>query len=254
MLNENWGLKPVLFHIGGFPVESYPVFVFLALVLAVLIYIYQLKTDKIKSKNALYIAIFAIVGGIIGSKIPIIIVYWKQINSDPKSLDLIMSGRTIVGGLIGGAVSTFAAKKILKINERLGNQIAIPVAAAMAIGRIGCVLRGCCYGKPTFLPWGINFGDHIQRHPTQIYEIVFDLGLMLFLIRKKGKGVKPGELFRIFLNCYLSFRFLLEFIRVEKVAFLGLTNFQLLCVVSLIYINRQLIFSLFVRKGVQEYE
>ena len=250
MINENWGLKPILFYIGGFPVEAYPVLVFLALVMAVIIYLIQLKIDKIHSSNALYIAIFAIVGGVIGSKIPIIIMYWKQLNIDASSINILLSGRTIVGGLIGGAAGTFFAKKVFKIRERLGNQIAIPVAVGMAVGRIGCLLRGCCYGKPTELPWGIDFGDHIARHPTQIYEILFDILLVVYLIWRKAKGVKPGELFKIFLNCYMSFRLLLEFIRVEQVVFAGLTEFQLLCIVSLIFINRRFILQIFKRKEV----
>lgn len=241
MINETWGLKPILFYIGRFPVESYPVFLFIALVTGIIVYMIQLKLDRITKSNALYIAIFAIIFGTIGSKLPIIIMYWNQINSDPNSLDILMSGRTIVGGLIGGAAGTFLAKKIFKIKERLGNQIAIPVAAGMAVGRLGCLMRGCCYGKPTGLPWGIDFGDHIMRHPTQIYEMIFNVALVFVLAWKKTRGVKPGELFRIFLNCYMSFRFLLEFIRVEKISFIGLTDFQLLCVVSLFYINRHVI-------------
>lgn len=252
MLNENWGLRPVLFYIKDFPVEAYPVFVFLALLIGILVYVLQLKKDNIHNSNALYIAIFAIIGGTIGSKLPLVVIYWNELVSDPGSLNILLSGRTIVGGLIGGAAGTFLAKKIFGIKERLGNQIAIPVAAAMAAGRVACLLRGCCYGRPTDLPWGINFGDNIRRHPTQIYEILFDLALVFLLGIIKKKGVRPGELFRIFLNCYLSFRFLLEFIRVEKIAFAGLTDFQLLCLISLVYINRKLILGFIKRKGVYE--
>lgn len=248
MIDQNWGLMPVLFYIGRFPVEAYPVLLFLALVVGLLIYIAQLKGNNIKSPNALYIAIFAIVGGTIGAKIPIIFMNWNQLNSNPDSINILLSGRTIVGGLIGGTAGTFIAKKIFGIKERLGNQIAIPVAAGMAVGRLGCLLRGCCYGQPTNLPWGMDFGDHLMRHPTQLYEMIFDILLVIFLVWKKTKDIKPGELFGIFLNCYLSFRFLLEFIRVEKVSAIGLTDFQLLCVISIVYINRKLVLNLVKRK------
>lgn len=250
MTNESWGLMPVLFQIGGYAVESYSFFMFLALLTGFIAYWIQLRIDKVQKSNALYIAIFAIVGGTIGSKLPMIFIYWDQINANPEDLTLLLSGRTIVGGLLGGAVGTLLAKRIFKIKERLGNQIAIPVALGMAVGRIGCLLRGCCYGQATNLPWGIDLGDHIHRHPTQIYEIVFDVALVFFLIWKKSKGVKPGELFKWFMNCYLSFRFLLEFIRVEKIAFMGLTDFQWLCVVSLVYINRAFLLKWKKRKDV----
>ncbi|MDF2890607.1 MAG: prolipoprotein diacylglyceryl transferase [Clostridia bacterium] len=254
MLDETWGLKPVLFYIGKYPVEAYPVFLLIAIATGIGVYVWQLKKDGIRSSNALYIAIFAIFGGTIGAKLPLIFIYWNELNSNPDSLNILLSGRTIVGGLIGGAAGTFLAKKMFGIKDRLGNQLAIPVAVAMAVGRIGCLLRGCCYGQPTALPWGVDFGDHIFRHPTQVYEIIFDLSLVCFLIWKKKKELKPGELFRTFLNSYLSFRFLLEFIRVEKISSLGLTDFQLLCVISLIYINRKEIFNLILGKKGKRYE
>lgn len=250
MTNADWGLMPILFEIGGYPVEAYPVFMFLALVTGFIAYWIQLRLDKVQKSNAIYIAIFAIVGGTIGSKLPMIFIYWNQINANPEDLNLLISGRTIVGGLLGGAVGTLLAKRIFKIKERLGNQIAIPVALGMAVGRIGCLLRGCCYGQATSLPWGIDLGDHIHRHPTQIYEMIFDMALVVLLIGIKAKGVKPGELFKWFMNCYLSFRFLLEFIRVEKIAFMGLTDFQWLCVVSLVYINRTFLLKWKIRKEV----
>jgi len=250
IINTSWGLKPVLFYLRGFPVEAYPVFVSLALLSGIFVYIIELRRDHIESANAFYIAMFAILGGVIGSKLPIILIYWQELNSSPHPFAVLLSGRTIVGGLIGGAAGTFLAKKLFKIKERLGNQIAIPVTVGMAVGRVGCLLRGCCYGKATSLPWGIDLGDHVARHPSQLYEILFDILLAFYLAWRKKQGVEPGELFKIFLNGYLSFRFFLEFIRVEKIAFIGLTDFQVLCVISLIYINRNLGSKLFDRKKV----
>jgi len=231
-------------------VEAYPVFVLLALLSGILVYLIELRRDRIQSANAFYIAMFAIVGGIIGSKLPIILIYWQELNSSPNHLNVLLSGRTIVGGLIGGTLGTFLAKKLFNIKERLGNQIAIPVAFGMAVGRVGCLLKGCCYGQATSLPWGIDLGDHILRHPTQLYEMFFDILLAFYLAWRKKHGVEPGELFKIFLNGYLSFRFLLEFIRVGKISYIGLTDFQVLCVISLVYINRNLGSKLFDRKKV----
>lgn len=252
MTLKPWGVMPVLFEIGGHPVEAYPVFMFLALLTGFLVYLVQLRLDNIRKSNAIYIALFAIVGGTLGAKLPILIINWQLINEHPSSLVILLSGRTIVGGLLGGAVGTYIAKKLFHIKERLGNQIAIPVVLGMAVGRIGCLLKGCCYGQPTHLPWGIDFGDHILRHPTQIYEMLFDIALAYFLIERKKRGVLPGSLFKIFMNSYMSFRFVLEMIRVEKVSFLGLTDFQWLCIISLIYINRQTLMGFLKREKVEE--
>jgi len=252
--NESWGLKPVLFKIGDFPIESYPVILFLALLTGIGIYVWQLKRDGIKSSNAFYIALFGIVGGTIGAKLPLIFMYWEEISSSANTLNAVLQGRTIIGGLIGGSISVLIAKRIFNIKVRMGNQLAIPILVAMAIGRVGCLLRGCCYGIQTQLPWGIDFGDHILRHPTQIYEIIFDVAMVIYLSLRKRKGVKPGQLYSIFLNGYLSFRFILEFIRVEKVSFIFLTDFQILCIVGLLFINRKYLLSIFIRKEGMEHE
>lgn len=238
MINGNWGIKPVLFQIGDIQITSYSVFMVLALLGGFLVYTYYLKKEKIKGSNAIYIALFSLTFGTIGSKIPIILLSYQKINS-VTSLEIFLSGRTIIGGLIGGFLGTIFAKRIFNIKEKMGNQLAIPVAVGMAIGRIGCFLTGCCYGIETTLPWGVNFGDGILRHPTQIYEIIFDVFLVLYLVKRKKGDIKPGQLFKIFLTYYMAFRFILEFIRTEKIVFLGLTSFQLLCLITLIYINKE---------------
>lgn len=240
VVNDTFGIKPILFEIGKLKVTSYSFFMVLALLSGFLVYVYFLKKDNIKSSNSIYIVIFSLTFGTIGAKIPMIFIYWNEIIRD-NSINLLLSGRTIVGGLIGGFIGTILAKRLFNIKEKMGNQLAIPVAVGMAVGRIGCFFTGCCHGIETSLPWGVNFGDGVLRHPTQIYEIIFDLLLVCYLVYRKKEGVKPGQLFKVFLTCYMSFRFVLEFIRTEKVIVWGLTSFQLLCVVTLLYINREYI-------------
>ena len=98
----------------------------------------------------------------------------------------------------------------------------------MAVGRVGCFLRGCCCGQPTRLPWGVDFGDGIRRHPTELYEVMFDLLWFAFTLR--GAKGDRGELFDGFMVSYFTFRFFLEFIRTEGVLAWGLTPFQMVCV------------------------
>lgn len=228
--------------------------ILLALVTGIWLYRLQLWQDHIRGWDAFYIAVFALTGGILGAKLPIIIMHWQELNTTPAALVSVLSGRTIIGGLIGGFAATWGGKKLFGIKDRLGNQIAIPVAAGMAVGRIGCLLRGCCYGEATTLPWGVDFGDHVLRHPTQAYEIVFDVMLVLYLVWRKRQGVQAGELFKVLLNSYLSFRLVLEFIRVEPVMWWGLTGFQWLCLVSLLYINRDYIKERLIPKRSEAYE
>jgi phosphatidylglycerol:prolipoprotein diacylglycerol transferase len=229
--NLEWGIKPILFHIGSFPIPSYSFFVGLAVIIGILFYWLEARKQKQLSENTLYILIGALIGGVIGAKLLVIIAYWSQLN-----LDIILTGKSIVGGLIGGTIGVMITKKILNIeSQRKGNLFAPAIAIGVAIGRIGCFLRGCCFGKETTLPWGVNFGDGILRHPTQIYESIFMLGFFFYLLHAKTKNPKPGHLFNILIIGYFTFRFLIEFIRVEPIAFLGLTWFQILSLVAIIY-------------------
>ena len=240
-----WGIRPILFMLGEVRVGAYQFFVSLALIVGLALYFYEIKKEKRDNMKGLYLVIFAVLGGAIGAKIPLVFMYWDKIVAEPNRYNLLLSGRTIIGGLLGGFFGAFMARKIFRIKERMGNQIAIPLVIGMAIGRVGCFFTGCCYGVATGLSIGVDFGDHILRHPTQLYELIFDLGLALFLIWKKRRNPMPGDLFRIFMNAYLSFRFFLEFIRVELRSPIGLTDFQLICIVSLLFINRKKIKLIF---------
>ena len=120
-----------------------------------------------------------------------------------------------------------AMRHRLGITEKSGNLFAPAIALALTIGRLGCLLGGCCYGVPTGLPWGVDFGDGITRHPTQLYESVFALALCVFLLAVRRRFNEPGRLFGIFMLAYFSFRFLIEFLRAGDVTAIGLTAAQL---------------------------
>lgn len=234
-----WGLRPVLTFIAGQPVPSYSFFVLLGLVAALALYRYNTRGRSV-GNNALYIALGAVVGGIIGSKVPAWIGSWQLIASNPLDPGVWLSGRTIVGGIVGGVLGVYLVKRRLGIRERLGNYLVPSLAVGILFGRIGCLLAGCCYGTPTSLPWGIDFGDHIARNPTQLYEVLLMLGILVYSQVKKDE-YEPGELFRRFMIVYFGWRFIVEFVRVNPVATMGLTYYQiasLLVVLSYLFKNR----------------
>src|SRR4029450_6126480 len=77
-------------------------------------------------------------------------------------------------------------KLVLHIHVKTGDTFALPLALALAVGRFGCFFNGCCFGQPSNLPWAVDFGDGIRRHPTQLYEVLFHLtmaGVLIFLMR-----------------------------------------------------------------------
>jgi phosphatidylglycerol:prolipoprotein diacylglycerol transferase len=228
----NWGLRPIIFSSGGYTLTSYSLFVALGLVAAVLVYYLNTRSREVGS-DGLYIALAAAVGGIIGAKLPIWIANLGQIVADPQ-LQLLLSGRTIVGGLIGGALGVYVTKRQLNIRRKLGNYLVPSLCIGIFFGRIGCLLTGCCYGVPTGLPWGVNFGDGIPRHPTQLYEALFMLGFFAYAQVMKDR-YEPGDLFKRFMVLYFGWRFFAEFIRVNPVWAFGLTYYQVAALLVVIF-------------------
>ena len=225
----------------------------------------------------------AVAGAALGSKI----LFWFE---DPRltwqnlhNPAFLVGGKTIVGALIGGLITVEMAKHYIGIHQSTGDLYAIPLALGIAIGRIGCFLTGLpdnTYGTPTNLPWGINFGDGIPRHPTQLYEILFLLLLIPFLYsvilsvasasRSEGdaqskdpaaaassrtvsrhfndasaqsapKSFLPGDAFKLFMVAYMSFRLLIDFIKPYPRLFLGLGGIQWACLLILLYYFRDVV-------------
>lgn len=229
------GLYPVLFEIGKYKVMAYPVCMTLAFLVGFLIY----RRDSEKNVHALGIVLSGLGGGALGAKLAMLLVYYGELQQSGAFINLLYSGKSIVGGLIGGSIGVMLYKRIFKVKVRMGNKIAVPLLVGMAVGRVGCLLNGCCYGKPTDFFIGYNFGDGLHRHPTQVYEIIFDLLLAYLLSRqlKTNTQLAPGKLYQIFINAYLVFRFFLEFIRDEKIMFYNLTYFQVICILGVLVIN-----------------
>jgi prolipoprotein diacylglyceryltransferase len=136
--------------------------------------------------------------------------YWP-LRHEPH---LWLGAKTIVGGLLGGWIGVEIVKRCLKIRHSTGDAFVFPLIVGIAVGRIGCFLSGLAdhtYGLPTALPWGVDFGDGVARHPTQLYEIAFllILGAALGLYHRRPR--RNGALFLLFMLGYLSWRLFIEF-------------------------------------------
>ena len=172
------------------------------------------------------IALGAFCGAMIGAKLPFLLSDWEGLSSGRAWLE---NGKTIVFGMVGGYFGVELAKAILHIRVKTGDSFAVPVAAAVAVGRLACFVGGCCYGTATKLPWGVDFGDGVRRHPTQLYESAFHLAAAVGLYVLKERGVLRGQLIKLYIIAYLVYRFLTEFIRPEPVLALGLSGYQWAC-------------------------
>ena len=177
-----------------------------------------------------------VIGGILGAKLPYWIFNIQVIIEHFPDIRPILSGRTITGGLIGGTLAVMYIKHRLGIKEKKGNLFAPAIAIGFAIGRVGCLLRGCCYGTPTDLFVGMDFGDSVLRHPTQLYEMVYFSGFFVFSLLRV-KTAPPGQLFNLLINSYFILRFFEEFIRHNETLYFGLSFFQYISIVAIIFIN-----------------
>jgi len=109
----------------------------------------------------------------------------------------------------------------------------------LAVGRIGCHFAGLTdgtHGDPSGLPWAIDFGDGIPRHPVNLYEVIFLGALAFFIFQKEKKAPLPdGMRFKYFMVGYLLWRFLIEFIKPVWVFSFGISTIQIAVLWGLFY-------------------
>jgi len=194
--------------------------------------------DALDDGNRWWMIAAAAVGAVVGSKV----LYWFE---DPAMLamhwrqpEFLMGGKTIVGALIGGLFAVEIAKRHLGIARRTGDLFAVPLCVGMAIGRVGCFLTGLddhTAGAATPLSGGVNFGDGIARHPTQLYESLFMLALGAFLWRRLRRPHVDGDVFKMFMVAYFGFRLACDFLKPDARVLLGLSSIQWACVAMLGY-------------------
>lgn len=190
--------------------------------------------DPVSDDLRWWVITAAVVGAALGCRL----LGWLE----SPHLDLPSTGKSVVGGLAGGLIAVELVKKRFGVTAGTGDLFAIPLAVGIAIGRIGCFLTGLpdgTYGKSTSLPWGVDFGDGITRHPTQLYEIVFLVTLALFLFAFSRQRHIEGDLFKIFMIGYMTWRFLVDFLKPAAHIF-GISAIQIACLLVLIYYSRYL--------------
>lgn len=240
---------PVYIHLGFLTIHPHLLFETLAYFVGFRVYLYTRNKEKMPINHALAVIAGAAVGAAIGSKL----LYWFE---DPwETFDHItdpyylMAGKTIVGGLLGGLIGVETAKKLIGWSRSTGDDFTLPLIVGMSIGRIGCFLTGLSdhtYGMPTNWITGVDFGDGIPRHPTQLYEIVVLCGIAIILtLLNKGKRTRStmpdGGRFQLFMFGYLCFRFGIDFIKPTPHPYAGLNNVQLACLLGLAYYSLLLI-------------
>jgi phosphatidylglycerol:prolipoprotein diacylglycerol transferase len=196
--------------------------------------------DRISDQGRQWIFVGAAAGALLGSRALGLLEHPALLLHPPGGWLYYFTNKTIVGGFLGGLVGVELTKKYLGIRTSSGDLMVFPLLLGLGIGRLGCHLSGLTdgtFGRHTSLPWGLDFGDGIARHPTNLYEIGFLAALALLLSGLERRGPLPnGRRFELFLAGYLLFRLLVEFLKpTAALPGLGLTAIQWACVAGLGY-------------------
>jgi phosphatidylglycerol---prolipoprotein diacylglyceryl transferase len=230
---------PAYLRVGSLVLHPHWIFESLAYTAGFYLYrcLRRRRGDVIDARARWWVIAAAILGGFAGSRIlsafedPIFLAdHWTQ----PR---LLLGGKTIVGGLVGGLIAVEWVKRLRGIRIATGDLLALPLVLGIAIGRIGCFLSGVedeSYGIATRLPWAVNFGDGIARHPTQLYEVIFLIGLGAMLLVGLRVTITVGDRFKLFMVGYLAFRLLVDFIK-PAVRIGGLSAIQWVCLAVVAY-------------------
>ena len=219
-------MYPELFHIGSFPINTYGVLLALAFLAALFVAARLGARDGLARERVFDLGLWMLLGGLVGSKL-LLMVAEPEYASDLwrlVSLDFLRSGGVWYGGFLGGLLTGVLLIRRYKLPFwKVTDAFAPGVALGQAVGRQGCFAAGCCWGKPTTLPWGVEFGELAHRitgvpvgvhlHPTQLYESVASALLFLFLYRLHRRKRFDGQVIATYAVLYGLIRFLIEFVR-----------------------------------------
>jgi phosphatidylglycerol:prolipoprotein diacylglycerol transferase len=220
-------MYPELFRIGSFPVTTYGIFLALGMLLALMVAARLGARDGLPKDRIYDLGLWTLVGGLVGSKI---LMYFVEPDVQLLSLDFLRSGGVFYGGLIGGLLAVVLCVHFYKLPFwKVADAFVPGLALGQAFGRQGCFSAGCCWGKPTDLPWGVHFtelgheytgvpivgpdGSDLHLHPTQLYEsfIMFAVFGFLFWLHRRKKF--NGQVLIAYGIIYSIVRFSIEFIR-----------------------------------------
>jgi phosphatidylglycerol:prolipoprotein diacylglycerol transferase len=238
-------VNPIAFTLGSISVRWYGVMVALAVVVLILWVVWQIRRGAdISYDSLLTVAIIAIPSGIIISRLLHIIDLWSFYLANPGLL-LGFGGLTIWGAILGATLGIWVYSRFSDFKFGYFMDLVTPgVLLAQVIGRIGCTINGCCYGKASSLPCAVVYTNPdsyapvgIAVHPTQLYEIIFLLIVfgVLFWLRKRFQP--EGSLFLIYLSLYSMWRLGIGFLRGDGTDFLfGLQQAQVVGIVVLLIV------------------
>ncbi len=237
---------PVICHIGPFTLFAYGLMLALAVIAASFLAAREAGRRGLVQADIYDLAFWVVLWGILGARVFYVFLYLDHYLQFPLEILMLQKGGLAwQGSLLAGTAAgvVFIRRKKLPLVP-LMDMVAPFIALGQSIGRIGCLLNGCCYGKA--VAWGLYFPVWGARlHPTQVYMSLGDLAVFLILRALQERGGQPaGRLFILYLALSSLERFVVEFFRADTlVLWGGLTLFQYTCaafIAAALFINTRL--------------
>lgn len=237
----NIDISPIAFSLGPLEIRWYGIMMVLAVIAIVGITLLEAKRAGIAHDHIYSLAVWAVIGGIIFSRIIHVIDKWDYYIANPMQI-FNFEGLAVYGAVIGVVLAIIIYCLVKKLSIWLIADLISPGAlVGMAIGRIGCVFNGCCYGLTTSLPWAVEYTCPdsyaplgVPLHPTQIYHIIWNLvafGILWSLRRR----LKPqGSVFLLYLAFYAAGDLVIRLFREGDPYLFGLQQAQLIGIIILV--------------------
>ncbi len=222
-------------------IRWYGVFIALAILAIVLWMMREVKRGvNLSYDTVVMAALVGVPSGIIISRLLHVIDRWGYYSQYPGEI-VGAGGLTAYGAILGAALGIWIYSRFS--NFKFGyfvDLVAPAIILAQIIGRIGCLINGCCYGVETSLPWGIIYTHPnssaslgIAVHPTQVYEIIWNLIVFGVLLKLRGRFKPDGSLFLIYLSLYSLWRVSTGFLRDGTPFLFGLQQAQVIAIITL---------------------
>lgn len=215
-------MYPILFKIGPVTLHTYGVFVALGFIVGIALALHLGGKQGIAKEKILDIGFYTLISAIVGSRVFFVLIEYEYFIKNPLDIFKLWEGGLVFfGGLLFAilVLLIYFKKNALPLGKT-SDLFAPSIAIGHAIGRLGCFSAGCCYGKPTDLPWGVTFADPhtlairgIPLHPTQLYESFAEFGIFIFLMFLRKHKRFDGQVIWMYVLMYSIARFIIEFFR-----------------------------------------
>ncbi|MFC1501254.1 prolipoprotein diacylglyceryl transferase [Elusimicrobiota bacterium] len=240
-------MHPILFKLGPITIHTYGFILALGIFMGLQYILFKAKQNSISSNFMLDLVLFSVIDGLIGARLVYVVVNWGLYsNNIINTLKIWDGGLVFYGGLIFGGITGFTYTHLKKPKEiwLIADIFAPALAIGHFFGRIGCFFAGCCYGKECNLSWAVKFINpqslaplNVLLHPTQLYEALGNLIIIMCLIIYDKRKMFQGSVFAAYLFMYGFLRFIIEFFRGDDRGeiFLGLSLGQGISLLVIIF-------------------